>query len=100
VSGDESESDRQRTQRERALQSWELAVLEPPDDALVETLRRVLHVKRFDLPALRRALPGVVRRGARVDLEALEAGLREAGVSCALRRRGESEAENEGESGR
>lgn len=82
-----------RAQRERALQSWELAVLEEPSDALLETLRRVLHVKRFDLPALRRALPGVVRRGARIDLEPLEAGLREAGVACALRPRAGAEGE-------
>lgn len=79
--------DAREVQRERALQAWELAVLEEPDDVLMETLRRVLHVKRFDLPALRRALPGVVRRGARVDLAEMEVGLREAGVSCALRRR-------------
>jgi hypothetical protein len=32
-------------------------------------------------------LPGVVRRGARVDLEDLDARLRAAGVRCELRRR-------------
>lgn len=88
MSGDASEQE--RAQRERALQSWELAVLEEPSDSLLETLRRVLRIKRFDLQALREALPGVVRRGARIDLAPLEAGLREAGVSCALRPRGGS----------
>ena len=86
-----TDADAQRqAQRERARQSWELAVLEEPDDALMETLRRVLHVKRFDLPALRRALPGVVRRGARIDLASFETELRAAGVACALRRRDEA----------
>ena len=74
-------------QRERALQAWELVVEAGPDDVPAETLRRILHVKRFELDDLLSRLPGVVRRGARVDLEPLEAGLREAGVACALRRR-------------
>jgi len=69
--------------------------MEEPNEALLETLRRVLHVKRFDLPALRRSLPGVVRRGARIDLAPLEAGLREAGVACALRPRTDPEGEGD-----
>jgi hypothetical protein len=46
-------------------------------------------VKRFELPDVAGALPGVVRRGAHVDLAPLEAALSEAGVRCELRRRGE-----------
>ena len=40
---------------------------------------------RSELPAIRAALPGVVRRGAQVDLAPLEAALAEAGVRCELR---------------
>lgn len=76
-------------QRERALQAWELFVSAVPDARLMETLRRVVGFKRFELEALRRKLPGPVRRGARVDLEPLEAALRRAGVACELRRRAE-----------
>lgn len=74
-------------QRERALGSWELVVSAVPDDRRMETLRRVVGFKRFELDALRRKLPGPVRRGARIDLEPLEAALRRAGVECELRRR-------------
>ena len=75
-------------QRERALQSWELVVLDPSDPPLLAILRRVLRVKRFELPALAASLPGPVRRGARFDLAPLEAALKEAGVRCELRRSG------------
>jgi hypothetical protein len=68
-------------------------VEEPPSRELLAVLRRVLRVKRFDLDRLAASLPGVVRRGARVDLVDSERALREAGVRCALRRRGEGEAE-------
>ena len=50
-------------------------------------MRRALRVKRFELERVGARLPGVVRRGARVDLEDGEARLREAGVRCELRRR-------------
>jgi len=75
------------TQRERARQAWELVVNDGPSRAVIAALRRVLRVKRSDLERVSAALPGVVRRGARVDLEDLEARLREAGVRCELRRR-------------
>jgi hypothetical protein len=74
-------------QRERAQQTWELVVHDPPSRALLAALRRVLRVKRGELDRVSSALPGVVRRGARVDLADLEARLREAGVRCELRRR-------------
>lgn len=74
-------------QRERALQTWELVVLEEPEDGVLEAVRRVLHAKRFEREALRRAIPGAVRRGARVDLEPLRTALESAGVRCELRRR-------------
>ena len=75
------------TQRERARQAWELVVNDGPSRAVIAALRRVLRVKRSDLERVSAALPGVVRRGARVDLEDLEARLREAGVRCELRQR-------------
>ena len=58
-----------------------------PSRAVLEALRRVLRVKRGELERVSAALPGVVRRGARVDLADSEARLREAGVRCELRRR-------------
>ena len=75
-------------QRERAEQSWELVVLDAPSLAVLAALRRVLRVKRSELARVSASLPGVIRRGARVDLADSEAQLREAGVRCELRRRG------------
>ena len=75
------------TQRERAWQVWELVVHDPPSRVVLAALRRVLRVKRSELERVAGALPGVVRRGARVDLADAEARLREAGVRCELRRR-------------
>ena len=74
-------------QRERAEQSWELVVHDAPSRAVLAALRRVLRVKRSELERVAASLPGVVRRGARVDLADSEARLREAGVRCELRRR-------------
>jgi hypothetical protein len=74
-------------QRERARKTWELVVHDEPSRAVLAALRRVLRVKRGELERVSGALPGVVRRGARVDLEDLEARLRAAGVRCELRRR-------------
>jgi hypothetical protein len=74
-------------QRERAQQAWELVVHDAPSRAVLAALRRVLRVKRSELARMVGSLPGVVRRGARVDLADSEARLREAGVRCELRRR-------------
>jgi hypothetical protein len=74
-------------QRERAQQAWELVVHDAPSRAVLAALRRVLRVKRSELARVVGSLPGVVRRGARVDLADSEARLREAGVRCELRRR-------------
>jgi hypothetical protein len=75
-------------QRERAEKTWELVVHDAPSREVLAALRRVLRVKRSDLERVSGALPGVVRRGARVDLADLEARLRASGVRCELRRRG------------
>ena len=75
-------------QRERAEKTWELVVHDAPSREVLAALRRVLRVKRSELERVSGALPGVVRRGARVDLADSEARLREAGVRCELRRRG------------
>lgn len=82
-----SEDALREAQRERALGAWELVVLEAPEPAALEVLRRTLRAKRFERDALRAALPGPVRRGARIDLEPLRAALEAAGVRCELRRR-------------
>jgi hypothetical protein len=74
-------------QQERAQKTWELVVHEAPSRTVLAALRRILRVKRSELERVSGALPGVVRRGARVDLEDYEARLREAGVRCELRRR-------------
>ena len=79
--------DAEEAQRERALGAWELFVHDAPTRAVLAAIRRVLRVKRFELEGVAARLPGVVRRGARVDLEDAEAALREAGVRCELRRR-------------
>jgi len=80
-------ADRERAQRERARQSWELVVHDEPSRAVLAALRRVLRVKRGELERMASALPGAVRRGAHEDLAEPEARLREAGVRCELRRR-------------
>jgi hypothetical protein len=78
---------RDRAQRERAEQAWELVVHDAPSRAVLAALRRVLRVKRSELERVSGALPGLVRRGARVDLAGYEVRLRAAGVRCELRRR-------------
>lgn len=78
----------EQAQRERAQQTWALVVLEEPEVGTLRALRKVLRTKRLELPALAAALPGPVRRGARVDLAPLEAALRSAGIRCELRRSG------------
>lgn len=82
-----SEDVRRRDQRERALGAWELVVLDDPEPPVLETVRRALRAKRFERDALRAALPGPVRRGARADLEPVRDALRAAGVRCELRPR-------------
>lgn len=82
-------------QRERARGTWALWVLEAPGAPGLERLRRLLRYKRFERDALARRLPGVVRRGARVDLEPVCAALRAAGLRAELRRSGEGPGEPE-----
>lgn len=86
--GSTEPDDPQEAQRERALQAWELVVLEAAAPRVLAALRKVLRVKRTERAALEASLPGRVRRGARVDLEPLRAALAEAGVRCQVRRAG------------
>ena len=76
----------ERDQWERARGAWRLVLHAPPDPGRAhrEVLRRVLRVKRGELPELLAGLPGVVRRGARRDLEPLLHALREAGWRAEL----------------
>lgn len=85
-----SRAERDAEQRERALQAWELVVASVPDADGLETLRRILRTKRFEQARLEASLPGVVRRGARADLEPIREALARAGIACELRRRGET----------
>lgn len=77
-------------QWERARQSWELFVDVSPLATSYRQLLRILRVKRTERADLRARLPGVVRRGARVDLLPLLESLRAAGIACDLRRRREA----------
>jgi hypothetical protein len=81
-----SSADAERAQRERARKTWSLVVLDTPTRRTLSVLRKVLRVKRFELPRLAASLPGVVRRGAHCDLLPLEQALAEAGLRCELRR--------------
>ncbi|HKK50900.1 MAG TPA: hypothetical protein VKA74_04900 [Myxococcota bacterium] len=82
-------------QWERARQSWELVVNLAPaadsdprhGDPRMRWLIRVLRIKRSERAELWTRLPGVVRRGARVDLLPIAEALREGSVPCELRRR-------------
>jgi hypothetical protein len=80
---------RMEAQWERASQAWELVVHASRDALSPEhrgALTRILRVKRSERAVFDASLPGVVRRGARVDLQPIEDQLREAGLPCQLRR--------------
>jgi hypothetical protein len=81
-------SESEQAQYERAHQSWELVILDSPGPAVRDALRRIVRLKRFELEKAEAVLPGVIRRGARLDLAPLEAALEEAGIRCQLRRSG------------
>lgn len=76
-------------QWERANQAWSLHV--DVDSAQLtnpqrRVLCRILRVKKTERSGLWKSLPGIVRRGARIDLETLESDLRSAGFDCHLKR--------------
>lgn len=79
-------------QLERARQTWGLAIETSADAFTPATLTRVcrlLRVKSFEREAFVARLPGIVRRGARVDLEPLAEALAALDVPHALVRRDE-----------
>ena len=81
-------AERLRDQRERALGTWALVVLDAASTrAELERIRRALRVHRRDRELLSSKLPGEVRRGARVDLEPLLTRLAAAGCRAELRQR-------------
>jgi len=63
-------------------------IVERPSPEGLEAMRRVLRLKRFEIGAVAETLPGVVRRGAEVDLAPLQERLAEVGVRAELRRVG------------
>ena len=69
----------------------------PVDDAALHRLRRALRLSRADLPWLKSRLPGVVRRGAKVDLLPILDRIHEAGHAARLERRDAAEQEQEQE---
>jgi hypothetical protein len=81
-----SREDIDEAQLERARQSFELVIHDAPAERVARALRAVLRVKRFDMARVLARLPGVVRRGARVDLEPLADALAALGIDCEVRR--------------
>jgi len=76
-------------QRERAEGAFEIHIdVAPADDAAFHRLRTALRLSRADIPWLKERVPGVVRRGARVDLLPVLGRIREVGHQASLRRRG------------
>jgi hypothetical protein len=77
-------------QWERAHQAWQLRV-NLPAHALDPESKRLLiqtfRVKRSERQHFLESLPGVVRRGARIDLEQLKESLSAGGIPCVLDRR-------------
>lgn len=74
-------------QWERAHQSWALVIDLEAGELSRESLRqvlRILRVKRMEREPFLARLPGTVRRGARVDLEASFDALVALGVPCRL----------------
>jgi hypothetical protein len=81
-------------QRERGAGAFELHIdVAPADDAGFRSLRRALRLPLSDVPWLKERVPGVVRRGARVDLLAVLDRVRDSGHHATLRRRAASEPE-------
>lgn len=79
-------------QRERSEGAFELHIdVAPADEAGFHLLRRALRLPRSDVLWLKERVPGVVRRGARVDLLAVLDRVRETGHHATLRRRATSE---------
>ena len=87
---DDSRSDNSHSddaQWERAHQAWRLVIHVTAGKLSDESKRllvRTLRIKRFERERFLDSLPGVVRRGARVDLEHLEQSLTSAGIACGL----------------
>jgi hypothetical protein len=87
-------------QLERARGAFELQiVVAPRNEAEFHTLRRALRMSRADIPWLREHTPGVVRRGAEVDLRLVLQRVKDAGHSAVLQPRDESEPVNIGADG-
>ncbi len=82
-------------QLERARGAFEIHVessIESEKD--FHRLRRALRLSRADIPWLRAHVPGVVRRGASVDLIPVLERIREAGHTAQIRRRGDTGADS------
>jgi hypothetical protein len=74
-------------QRERAEGRFEIHIEERPGDGEWRLLRRAMRLSRADVEWLKQRVPGVVRRGAEVDLAPVVERINEAGIRASLRRR-------------
>ena len=77
-------------QWERAHQFWHLIIDVTSEELSPEhhrELLRTLRIKRAERPAFLVSLPGIVRRGARIDLEPAWIALRKVGIEARLERR-------------
>jgi hypothetical protein len=83
-------ADRDESQTERALASFELLIeTRPATDGDWQALRRALGFSRADEAWLNDRVPGVVRRGARADLQRVLARVEAAGFTGRVAARSE-----------
>jgi len=90
VSGTTDQANREaraRLQRERAEGAFEIHVEDRPGDDDWRPLRRALRLSRADLVWLKQRVPGVVRRGAEVDLAPVVERIVATGIRASLRPR-------------
>lgn len=78
-------NDQDPNQIERATAAFCLKIEScPKDESAWRKLRRALRLSRADDPWLREHIPGVVRKGARVDLLSLQERVTEAGQRASI----------------
>lgn len=87
---------RARLQRERAAGAFEIHVEQRPGDDDWRPLRRALRLSRADLGWLKQRVPGVVRRGAEVDLAPVVERILAAGIQASLRPRAAGDPDDPG----
>ncbi len=80
-----STNDHEAIQRERAVGAYALLIdVAPESEADWKKLRRTLRLPRADAEWLRTRVPGAIRHGARVDLQAPLEALLAAGFAARI----------------